>query len=484
MTLGIISKCDESEHIIYQRPHVQFPEVSTKHGHETTEGLSTPRVESSPLEQLPQEVLAQVFTYAGGSRIVLPPRRNSWPWKLGHICSRWRKILWNTPELWGVIEITLRRRKTNLTASWLRNMESTLDDILSRRNSPLSLALILRHQSDKTFLSIFNIIRPHLCRFDSLTVHPFPFKYLQLLLQLPAGSLPLLETLDVHATHPVTVQLDVSSLQSATNLRRVFLEFEDINLTQSPSFPLPWGRLTDLSFGQIQPDILFILQHSPFLINLELKIYESPPPNSSFLFHEHLQSLFITTEGDIQWNTMLEPLVVPSLEHLTVSCLNRRTWQQKWSPGVLISLIDRSRCPLQTLAIHEGIFRISEANEPSPHTLLQRLPSLTTIVLPSITPPHIFQDISKGILLPQLKSGCWRVTPAGVDAILDWMDVLIDRIDVHVDEPPEIAMKVNVVCNWDSQIQRDYTRLTKRIAVYPSVGLDVRFFDFHDDPGM
>lgn len=89
------------------------------------------------LEQ-PPEVIAQIFKSTLSGIVMLPPFSDNYPWSLGHVCSRWRKILWSVPSFWSDIAIqglyTIQRGKLDYDES----TREALTYIMSNIHIPLS----------------------------------------------------------------------------------------------------------------------------------------------------------------------------------------------------------------------------------------------------------------------------------------------------------------------------------------------------------
>ena len=67
-----------------------------------------------PVLQLPLEISTKIFVYCDlgvGSTT---------PFQLGHICHRWRDLVWSTPMLWKNVSLDLRHRfNCDLIHQWL-----------------------------------------------------------------------------------------------------------------------------------------------------------------------------------------------------------------------------------------------------------------------------------------------------------------------------------------------------------------------------
>ncbi|KAJ6476243.1 hypothetical protein C8R45DRAFT_1216943, partial [Mycena sanguinolenta] len=63
----------------------------------------------APIRQLPSEIIGEIFLYF--TPVMHPytdlrlPRRVGLPWKLAHICRRWRSISLSLSQLWAVLDL-------------------------------------------------------------------------------------------------------------------------------------------------------------------------------------------------------------------------------------------------------------------------------------------------------------------------------------------------------------------------------------------
>lgn len=102
----------------------------------------------------PSEVIAEILWHVYDGRAVLPPIKDGCTWTLGHVCSRWRQILWNSPSLWT--DITVGLEISHYQAGygfevWEKNICETLNHILPNTNNTLSLTVLsgnIRYVSD------------------------------------------------------------------------------------------------------------------------------------------------------------------------------------------------------------------------------------------------------------------------------------------------------------------------------------------------
>jgi hypothetical protein len=96
----------------------------------------------------------------------------------------------------------------------------------------------------------------------------------------------------------------------------------------------------------------FILQHCPSLIHLNLTVYyDTYPREIPHIVHQHLEPLDLNITSPMDWDGFFEPYTLPSLRRLTTKC---DYWAiDHWFFGAIISLIDRSKCTIETLIVDE-----------------------------------------------------------------------------------------------------------------------------------
>lgn len=108
----------------------------------------------SPLRKFPPEILSNIFL-ACSTRIRptdIPPKRCSYPWILGQVCSYWRQIVWGTPALWGHFFIghiyyVSREFRT-------RRIERIFTEIFPRVPGHLSVGVMRRPTLISSYLSV------------------------------------------------------------------------------------------------------------------------------------------------------------------------------------------------------------------------------------------------------------------------------------------------------------------------------------------
>jgi hypothetical protein len=387
-----------------------------------TDRLSFLRGAVLPLKRLPPEILGKIFIHVSQGRpAVLPPDCYHYPWVLGQVSSHWRKVLWNTPDVWSNLEVG---------SIWSEN-DPTIDiamDIFSRTNISFSL-------STNTEVGLNNPVGPfilgHVNRLRHLNVEP-THDFLFTFLDLPQDSLDALESIVMrfNKVWNVIPGFQTTALHTARRLTRVIFRLVGELTKECPSdiLHLPWGQLTDISLINLRlpyDSVHSILNECHCLITCSLAIgnaYRRVDPPSNDVVLPTLLSFTIVVEEhvDLNWDAFLRPLVLPLLKNLDISLADHLT------DDSLISLLKRSRCHLKTL-----IWAIKEVRECVPdeiYALFHPLNSVRELIIPShCLPPAIFEALSQNQTLPELKRIVCRVNPPGFQAFADLVEHCIQQ---------------------------------------------------------
>lgn len=391
--------------------------------------IATLRAAISSVKKLPPETFTEIFMYFNTGYVKLPPKKAeySYPWILGHICSRWRQILWSSPSLWDTIEIHHLNEidLTYLTAVWDNIIRQSLNYVLSNTTTPIDLTV-----SNDRAARISDILITHNHRFRELTIGGADAGVAFQLFDLPPTSLTNLEKLqiswvcDSHSAHLNRMR---SALQTAPNLRSVSFVCTCPFISQLPMDFLPWPQLTELIVLSIEisPEIIYTaFQRCPSLQSCQFQISNDPiilraQPQPITL--STLEALNLGANYRFDWERFIHPLITPALGQLDIFAAVAPTTKP------FLSLITRSNCALLSFTLKiKGKYSHGTDFEP----FLQRMPSLTWLEVPWVMPATIIKRIQEG-LLPQLETGIWKARPDGLSATLDLVDSLIPQISNH-----------------------------------------------------
>jgi hypothetical protein len=280
----------------------------------------------------PSEILTEIFKNVCGGHVMLPPPDSGYPWILGHVCSRWWQILWNSPVIWNKImfgnDHIKHRPPVQPHSDGIYHHNYTTDKtfhyILLNVNTPISLTVSDAHAH---FRYISTIILTHIDRFTKPSLNYVPQNTLFSLLSLPLTSFNLLEKLSLSLgyIHESIQEYTASPFENAPNLRNVTYKAPNPE-TRLAYFPLlfllPCARIQSLYVNSIwvSPDIIWeILESSPSLLSCAFIINNVPVVSSTCkICAPALKVLKLEAEYVFDWETFLRPIVTPSLEDLDI----------------------------------------------------------------------------------------------------------------------------------------------------------------------
>src|SRR5688572_27832679 len=64
-------------------------------------------INKSPATEIATELLSIIFRFCIAGPILIPPNISEPPWTLTHVCSRWRNVAVDIPELWSRLHFDL-----------------------------------------------------------------------------------------------------------------------------------------------------------------------------------------------------------------------------------------------------------------------------------------------------------------------------------------------------------------------------------------
>jgi hypothetical protein len=366
--------------------------------------LKTLRATISPLKRFSPELLSEIFLkYTENVTTHLPPRSygrhesilwNGYStryiqdikvnvWGLGHVCARWRHVLWDTP---GVFHTLAVHGPPNGGQS--HNIQNSLHRILLCTTGLIDLSITSYPSAGVTDLIIsFN----HRLRRLSL----YPATHLEPLLNLPLGSFGALR--DLHLESNLDIEAPETTVwQGLPNLQKLTLAGDSWRRYSLPIIFSPaFTKLTGLTIESVIPFrvVHSILQHTNNLVRAKIFIGGNDDyiHSTSPVVIPHLEELRLIITGYMDWALFLQPLVATSLT--TFSCGNQRHPPCQFYPRALISFIERSRCSITCLETFAASF---------------------------ITPPAVFRAMRRG-LLPSLKNGDFRIGHVGLSAFIDYI---------------------------------------------------------------
>ena len=361
------------------------------------------RSPSAPWRKLPNELLAHIFLLtknAGGKNLLTG--RNSIPWKLAQVCSRWRFVARGTPSLW--IDIPFFRKTTHDLCS---NITS-----LMRLNAPLPVRIFLTVSNPEMepylhpVYAFVNTIAPRIGALKLSLDRLSNFTSLSAL----TGDFTALESLSIHFNlHRVrptasTTPTAIPAFEKATALRklRIFngrmthsMAVNDWVLAAIP--PVVASRIDTLVVGHITvSNLATLFNHFSALSQCAFLLCPSGDipaiPTKSLQRLNRVKLCTGSYESVVfQLHHFLE-LLAPRLTHLTLWWFRVAFLPSYWSMGD------------QDVGLQHLDLRGSEVCS---DLLVQTLASLPNLTHFYCTPPINFFDI----LSRQISSGKARISP-------------------------------------------------------------------------
>ncbi|KAF9462223.1 hypothetical protein BDZ94DRAFT_1322756 [Collybia nuda] len=369
---------------------------------------------TSPFVKIPPEILSKIFSHCSETptTICLPMIPGSYPWWLGQVCSGWREVLWSSPTTWN---IDVSKPKTKDPKIYL---QETIHEILSRTKGLISLRV---DSYNSTHVS--DLILSSSVRFVGLYLHTLPHSWFRTLLELPIGALHSLKCLDVSLDWrrgPVHENF-IGVHQGLPNLRELGIGGDTPIDLYLPYLPL--SQLTSLSIKCVSVstvELHLILRHCTSLLEADIWItsidHLDNQPEGTIL--STLKSFSVTVYAYMDWNSLLSPLTLPSLQ--TLHCVG---CPSPTFPQALTALFSRSKCSLLSLNIYPN----ADSSEDGPQNsdlvlLLQETPKLTTLAIRYLVSPPLIHAVHGG-LLPRLQEGNWTLKPGGLNSLFDLLDI-------------------------------------------------------------
>lgn len=444
----------------------------------------------STLNRVPPEVLSRIFVHYIGGKLFIPPIPAINPWKLGHVSSYWRKVLWSTPEVWKIIEILPQRNDDTNNIEELLSIRTAIEDIFSRSGTTHSV--IVNHQ----IAPISNLISPLSNRITSLSLNHLSLNVLDCFVELPRGSWGCLETLDISLCNdrngllPHSLQ---SSFQSAPNLRVVSITLtggtSDFALPLSPIFP--WPQLTHLTITQITVpwrSVHHILAQCVAIVDCNFTVRGERDMSIltlSTIALTNLESFEISQDGTLNWAVFLSPFVFPALKHMSIMAGVRILHPEHEiilanhmdSPQGITEMVLRSNCRLETLLIggdlrHNSNLPLIDLNI---ETLLHSSPTLRMLIGSFTLPPSVFVSMQANHLdLSHLECVVLRLRTHGLRRFLDLLDYhIICYPEKHAYLYNGSIKRAEIWCRQSPATTTLYKRYQRMLYHYQRVGADI-----------
>ncbi|KAF5373186.1 hypothetical protein D9758_001559 [Tetrapyrgos nigripes] len=378
---------------------------------------------TSPLRRLPTEVLQHIFLHSLAPFSTL--ERLESPLLLTQICSRWRSVAIDTPELWAAIHVFVPKVTDNLPEPHRAKIEALREGLgcfLSRsRSSPLSISLYThpwsREREDKWAATlIFGIIMRYHQRWKHLILrgHPQVFSPVE---RLQPGDLPCLETLNLKneflLTMPLSTLFDLAPRLYQLSLPDGADCFHD-GLTQANLVRLTHLAITRrlIEMAKIMPMLMVCTNLTELSLNTSFRL--STGSNISTITLPKLERL-VVVHSTYFYDIFFNSLTVPGLRELILKedsdDIDVNIW--RYALPCFENLVRRSSCCLINLEIQYTAGRGCYIPEPDLILIpfLKVLSHLNHLVLPFMSEDSLraftvasssYDDDDDDVLCPKL----------------------------------------------------------------------------------
>ncbi|KAK0440677.1 uncharacterized protein EV420DRAFT_1650426 [Desarmillaria tabescens] len=342
----------------------------------------------SPIRRLPEEILLRIFQFLPRGKNPRDTSRS--PWILGQICSYWRFISVNCPLLWTVLKADERHVEH---FSFQPAVEMFL-----KRSAALPLHIVVKANGirNRTNSDRYAVFLQELCRHSHrwrTIILPIPTPVLFEQLRIVQGRLPILHhlALNIVALHdpPRRTSFSTDAFIHAPQLERVRLDMD-----VPGNISLPMSQLTVFDICQVSwKDLHGMLTRGSNLTTLRVVCY--PPrttPTLPIISHSRLQTLII--DGDLRFLSYVQLPKLTTLEILP-------PLHNDISEAV-ISLIERSDCPLSSLLLRNSIPIISI---PCLLSMAKSMAALQHLAfeVDRFSGNYIFSELADAAVLPSLR---------------------------------------------------------------------------------
>ncbi|KDR73083.1 hypothetical protein GALMADRAFT_101535 [Galerina marginata CBS 339.88] len=316
----------------------------------------------TPLEnfsQLPPELMAEIFTIAcqaDSHKFQKDKQRSKMttPFILGHVCARWRAIVWSTPETWSHLLLCLASPR-------YETQVSLLEGWLARSgNCPLTIEFNFLEEdewSDRTPIELIQMLASQAQRWHSIN-WVFPEGWYDILDEVK-HKFSILTTV---STQPLWHDCNLAaSRRKRLDLFQFAPMLFDIHLNgyYLTDVAIPWGQITRFTLQHVYLDECFyalvktphltfcriytILDHAGYRDNNEQPI--------------HLPSLARLVLYSATWEDTLHLLSYTSAPELTT--LEFSSPQNEDLPS-LTPVLDQLGCQLTQLKLTDFVFTKEE----------------------------------------------------------------------------------------------------------------------------
>ncbi|KAK7000681.1 hypothetical protein R3P38DRAFT_2560792 [Favolaschia claudopus] len=370
---------------------------------------------------LPPEITAQIFVHCLPLDLD-PPSLLTAPLLLGQICTLWRTIAWQTPDLWTALKVDSARIPITLVEAWL-GRAGTL---------PLSLAIaiLIWQEEEWDCKAVITVFKRYSSTWRKIALE-IPWEAFEFLAAEPPLDLPLLDSLaiwtegldDLDGAPPLRAFRDAHALRKLSVVANV----------NPNALELPWTQLTSFechtSGGINSHDFLTILQHTPNLVECDAAVYHYGHSIPSLPDVPALTSLTSLVLGmsDVETMGTFSHITLPALQILDLS---RVLFSGRELVELLRPFLSNPDCRLRELMI-----RLDE-DPPEEEDFMQLLEAQPSLEKIDLCEGHLGLIIALcrrlcdgSAFLPRLSCLCASPTIYPVSEITEVFPVMLDALD-------------------------------------------------------
>ncbi|KAL0574874.1 hypothetical protein V5O48_007086 [Marasmius crinis-equi] len=353
-----------------------------------------------PANRMPPEVLSEIFLHGKDNALDAHAQQ----WIVGSVCRQWREVSLKTKRLWATMHLPIVPSRC-----FLINATERLQTVIDRvANAKLHLRLDFTTLEDAEPLESFlTLLFSTSDAWESLTIRIYGYGSICLgpfmADKRSFSSLRAVTVDDWEAFYPK--QDFLLALNHSPQLRSVSL------FRRNSPFPLPidtapnlFHSLTPLEvdpFGE--PWCLLALEQCRHLRTLVIRrtiSLQGRPVNVPSIRLPTVQRLQVSLYDDVRLaeasqENILDFLLLPALKELDVA---KSPVHLDANIDSLISLIERSKCTLGVISVSRVTLR-----DITIERLLRSTPTVSTLSLQGLLLPHLFNAITSGALLPDLR---------------------------------------------------------------------------------
>lgn len=373
----------------------------------------------SPIRLLPMELIGEIFNHCSGNIAYGSMSLNSGPLLMTHVCSSWRTIAINKPNLWTHICVTIE--SDDIKRGWPALVQLWVE---RSKNMPLSIRIQesethdYRKQPHSVFFGVLDILSTRCLQWKSVELvnrHYRAQGKRQWFRNSPwADSFPVLESFHLNSR-----TMDADEVRWLTKMLSSSPRLHAVSwiVKAAPSRPaLPWSQLSQLTlvlFSTLE-EIYEIMSGSPQLQKLDVTIQTFAGMHAQAqLTHAMLRTLYISCAGNLE-PAVFDSFTLPNLQDLTIDQMPETFPLEingPWPHAALLRFFQRSKCKLQRLVLLDVVV----LQDVELITLLRSLsPFLRELCIENFNYSFITDSVLEALTYPDIT----QETPESLGAVL------------------------------------------------------------------